>query len=234
MISKLPRWIWAGAWALAFVAGIINTVGLLGFEHQAITHLTGTTSMLAAALAALDGSSALHIAIIIGSFVIGAIVSGFIIQDSTLQLGRRYGVALLLESVLLCIAVPLLKHNSMLGLYSASCACGLQNAMVSTYSGAVVRTTHLSGMFTDLGIFFGHFLRGLPVDSRRLRLCMLVISGFLVGGIVGALAYRKFGYATLFLPAALTAVTAISYGIYRLRKSSRHATKRRRESVLIP
>jgi len=218
MISKLPRWIWAGAWALAFVAGIINTVGLLGFEHQAITHLTGTTSLLAAALASWDGSTALHIAIIIGSFVIGAIVSGFIIQDSTLQLGRRYGVALLLESVLLCIAVPLLEHNSVLGLYSASCACGLQNAMVSTYSGAVVRTTHLSGMFTDLGIFLGHFLRGLPVDSRRLRLCMLVISGFLVGGIIGTLAYRKFGYATLFIPAALTAATAISYGIYRLRK----------------
>ena len=45
--------------------------------------------------------------------------------------------------------------------------------MVSTYSGAVVRTTHLSGMFTDLGIFLGHFLRGLPVDMRRLRLCFL-------------------------------------------------------------
>ncbi len=218
MISKLPRWIWAGAWALAFVAGIINTVGLLGFEHQAITHLTGTTSMLAAALASLDVGTSLHIAIIIGSFVIGAIVSGFIIQDSTLQLGRRYGVALLLESVLLCIAVPLLNRNNLFGLYSASCACGLQNAMVSTYSGAVVRTTHLSGMFTDLGIFFGHFLRGLPVDSRRLRLCMLVISGFLVGGILGTVAYRKFGYATLFLPAALTAAGAIGYGITRLRR----------------
>lgn len=42
---------------------------------------------------------------------------------------------------------------------------GLQNAMMSTYSGAVIRTTHVSGMFTDLGIFLGHFL----------------ISGFLYG-----------------------------------------------------
>lgn len=138
--------------------------------------------MLAAALASLDGTGTLHFAAVIGSFVAGTVLSGFLIQDSTLQLGRRYGVALLIESLLLVAAVPLLKGNSIWGIYSASCACGLQNAMVSTYSGAVVRTTHLSGMFTDLGIFLGHWMRGLPVDVRRLRLCFLIISGFLCGG----------------------------------------------------
>ncbi len=217
MISKLPRWVWAGAWALAFVAGIVNVVGLLGFEHQAVTHLTGTTSMLAAALASRDGAAVLHFAAIIGSFVAGTVLSGFLIQDSTLQLGRRYGIALLLESILLCVAVPLLKRNHMFGIYSASCACGLQNAMVSTYSGAVIRTTHISGMFTDLGIFLGHTLRGLPVDSRRLRLCFLVISGFLVGGIVGAVAFQRFSYSALFIPATLTAITSLAYGAYLIR-----------------
>jgi len=217
MISKLPRWVWVGAWALAFVAGIVNVVGLLGFEHQAVTHLTGTTSMLAAALASLDGAAALHFAAIIGSFTSGTVLSGFLIQDSTLQLGRRYGVALLFESILLCVAVPLLARNSIFGIYSASCACGLQNAMVSTYSGAVVRTTHLSGMFTDLGIFLGHSLRGLPVDMRRLRLCFLIITGFLCGGIVGTVAFHRLSYSALFLPAALTAVTSLAYGIYHLR-----------------
>lgn len=54
MISKLPPWVLTGGWALAFVAGIVNVVGLLECEHQAITHLTGTTTLLAAALAALD------------------------------------------------------------------------------------------------------------------------------------------------------------------------------------
>lgn len=217
MISKLPRWVWAGAWALAFVAGIINAVGLLGFEHQAVTHLTGTTSMLAAALAAFDVTAALHFAAIIGSFVAGTVLSGFLIQDSTLQLGRRYGVALLLESILLGIAIPLLNRDSFFGIYSASCACGLQNAMVSTYSGAVVRTTHLSGMFTDLGIFLGHWLRGLPVDMRRLRLCFLIISGFLCGGIAGAVAFRHLHYSALLIPSGLTAATSLTYGLYRIR-----------------
>lgn len=132
---------------------------------------------------------ALHFAAIIGSFVAGTVLSGFLIQDSTLQLGRRYGVALLLESLLLCAAVPLLYRDNSFGIYSASCACGLQNAMVSTYSGAVVRTTHLSGMFTDLGIFLGHAIRGL------------------------------LGYASLFIPGGLTALTSIAYGLYDIRKS---------------
>lgn len=215
MITKLPNWIWTGAWGLACVAGMVNVVGFLGFEHQAVTHLTGTTSMLSAALASLEWERSLHFAAIIGSFVAGTVISGFIIQDSTLKLGRRYGVALLLESALLCVSVPLLNRQWDLGMYAASCACGLQNAMVSTYSGAVVRTTHLSGMFTDLGIFLGHALRGLAIDHRRLRLCVIVISGFLVGGVIGGVAFHRWSYAALFIPGALTAATALVYGFRR-------------------
>lgn len=217
MISRLPRWVWSGAWILAFIAGIVNVVGLLGFEHQAITHLTGNTSLLAEAMATRDLAATLHFAALIGAFVTGTVVSGFLIQDSTLQLGRRYGVALLLVSLLLFAAVPLLAINSAYGMYAAACACGLQNAMVSTYSGAVVRTTHVSGMFTDLGIFLGHALRGLPVDTRRVRLCLLVISGFLCGGVAGTLAFGTFGYAALVFPASLTALVSIAYGLYRVR-----------------
>jgi len=219
MISKLPRWVWTGAWVLAFVAGVVNVVGLLGFEHQAITHLTGNTSLLAEAVATFSFPSAQHFGALIGSFVAGCVISGFIIQDSTLQLGRRYGVALLLVSALLFASVPLLQHNSAYGMYAAAAACGLQNAMVSTYSGAVVRTTHLSGMFTDIGIFLGHALRRMPIDTRRLRLSCLVISGFFCGGIAGTVAFQHFSYLALLFPATLTAAVAISYGLYRFRKS---------------
>ncbi|MFO1505599.1 MAG: YoaK family protein [Lysobacterales bacterium] len=216
MISKLPRWIWTGTWLLALIAGMVNVVGFLGFEHQAITHLTGTTSMLGAAIASANVGSSLHFAALLGAFVLGCSLSGFIIQDSTLMLGRRYGVALAIVSALLCASVPLLGRGSPLGMYSAACACGLQNAMVSTYSGAVVRTTHLSGMFTDLGIYLGHFLRGLPVDIRRLRLCITVISGFLCGGIGGAVAFHAYSYFAIFFPAALTATASLAYVAYRI------------------
>jgi uncharacterized membrane protein YoaK (UPF0700 family) len=161
MISKLPRWVWTGTWLLAFIAGIVNVVGLLGFGHETITHLTGNTSRLAESLAELDMPKTIHVTVLMAAFVVGTVISGFIIQDSTLKLDGKYGVVMLIESLLLFISIPLLKRQSLFGMYSAACACGLQNAMVSTYSGAVIRTTHISGMFTDLGISLSHFLFGL-------------------------------------------------------------------------
>ena len=78
----------------------------------------------------------------------------------------------------LAAAVPAFERVHLLGALLAAMACGLQNAMVTTYSGALVRTTHLSGMFTDLGIGLGHLLRGLPLPVRRLSLSALIIGGF--------------------------------------------------------
>lgn len=221
MISRLPKWVWFGAWLLSFIAGIVNVVGLMGFDHQAVTHLTGNTSMLSAALGKHNFGDSLHYLAVIVSFVSGATLSGYIVRDSTLQLGRRYGIALFLESLLLFIAVPFMNRHNMFGIYAAACACGLQNAMASTYSGTVVRTTHVSGMFTDLGISLGHGLRGMPIDWKRTRLCFLVISGFLCGGIAGAVIFGYIGCSALYIPAGLTAAISLSYVIYRNMKSGR-------------
>lgn len=211
MITKLPRWVWTGAWILAFIAGIVNVVGLLGFEHQAITHLTGNTSLLAESIGNGDVKKLLHFGALIAAFVGGCALSGFILQGSVLRLGRRYGVVLLLVSLLLFASIPLLQQGRELGMYTAACACGLQNAMASTFSGSVVRTTHVSGMFTDLGIFLGHALRRMPVDAKRLRLSLLVISGFLCGGVAGTLLFQVMSYRALVLPATLTAIAALAY-----------------------
>jgi uncharacterized membrane protein YoaK (UPF0700 family) len=156
---QLPRWVWIGAGALACIAGMVNAVGFLGFEHQAITHLTGTTTLLGAAIASGDMRAATGLAGVALAFVVGAALGAMIVQDATLKLGRRYGVALAVESLLLFAAVLLFRRQDVAGAWLAAMACGVQNAMATTYSGAVVRTTHLSGMFTDLGIGLGHALR---------------------------------------------------------------------------
>jgi uncharacterized membrane protein YoaK (UPF0700 family) len=192
---------------------MINIVGLLGFEHHAVTHLTGLTSNLSDAVASGHGSDALRVLSVVGSFLAGSVLSGFLIQDSTLKLGRRYGVALGLESLLLFGSVGLLQAQSHVGVCFAAAACGLQNAMATTYSGATVRTTHLSGMFTDLGIFLGHGCRGLPVDARRIKLCLLIILGFFCGGVAGALVFHVTGYMTLLIPASATGLGAMVYTI---------------------
>lgn len=215
MAERLATWVWTGAGALAFVAGMVNVVGYLGFEHQAITHLTGTTTLLGAALADGNGRAAWQLAAMLLAFVAGAALSGLLVQDATLRLGRRYGVALAIEAVLLAVAVPLFEAGHFAGPVLAAVAIGLQNAMATTYSGAVVRTSHVSGMFTDLGITLGHALRGLPVAKRRLWLCLLIISAFLAGGIVGALLFAAVDYRALYLPALLTGLTGLSYTIWK-------------------
>ncbi len=215
---QLPRWVWIGAGALAFVAGMVNVVGYLGFEHQAITHLTGTTTLLGAALVQGDLRAVVNVLGVIVAFVGGAIASGLIIQDSTLQLGRRYGLALAIESMLLTAAVPLFERQQIAGALCAAAACGLQNAMASTYSGSLVRTSHLTGLFTDVGIALGHALRGMPIARRRFALCVLVICSFLAGGVAGAWLYSWFGYRTLYFPAALTGSVGLAYALYRQRQ----------------
>jgi uncharacterized membrane protein YoaK (UPF0700 family) len=206
-----------GGGLLAFAAGSINTVGYLCFRHQPITHLTGTSTELGIALARLDAAEVLHWGFVIGAFLFGAMLSGFIVQQRTLQLGRRYGVVLMLESGLLFIAAPLIHQQSDLGLYLASMACGLQNAMDSTYSGATLRTTHLSGIFTDLGMYLGQRLRGLEVDTLRIHVCLLVATCFIAGAAGGAVGFGIMQEHVLLVPAALTGMVGLGYTIYRQR-----------------
>lgn len=212
---RLPRWVWIGVITLACIAGMVNAVGYLGFEHQAVSHMSGTTTLLGVALARGDWRGVGDLWGVLIAFSLGAMVSGLIIQDSTLRLGRRYGVVLTIEAGLLLLSIPLFLRDQIWGALLAAMACGLQNAMVTTYSGAIVRTTHLTGMFTDLGIGLGHFIRRMDLPVRRLMLSGLIISGFLAGGMLGAWLFRALRYYALLIPAALTGLTGISYVAYR-------------------
>lgn len=214
VLRQLPGWAWVGGGVLAFIAGIVNAAGYLGFRHESLTNLTGTTSLFGVSLGTGNHHEAWHWGLSIAAFVAGAVLSGLIVEQRTLRLGRRYGVALVLESLLLLAAVPLLDARQSTGLYLASMAIGLQNGMVSTYSGMVFRTSHVTGIFTDLGIYIGQQLRGLQVDTLRMRVCVLVAGSFLSGGVVGAWLFQLLQERTLLIPAALTGLSGLSYGLY--------------------
>lgn len=215
VFTKLPRWVEIGGFWLAGIAGAVNAIGLLGFKHQAVSHLTGTSTLLGLSLVNQDVSESVHLFLILLSFMVGAALSGMIIGNSVLRLGRRYGVALLIESALLLLAMAFLSRGSQSGHFLASAACGLQNGMVSTYSGSVIRTTHISGIFTDLGTMLGTRLRGQPLDRRKMILFLLLISGFILGGSVGACGYQHLQFTSLLIPAAAATALAFVYWIYR-------------------
>lgn len=226
MIRKLPKWVEVGGFFLAFIAGSVNAIALLGFNHQGVSHLTGSSSLLSVELAAGNLSSAYHLFIIIVSFLVGAAVSGFLIGGESLKLGRRYSGALVCEAALLFLAMYFLNQGSTLGHYLASAACGLQNAMTSTFSGAVVRTTHLTGLFTDIGITLGLLLRGRRADRRRIILYGTLISGFIVGGVVGAMTFGLFKFYAIAIPALLAVLMAMVYLIYRQTLAGKHVADR--------
>ena len=220
MTKKLPAWVEIGAFVLALVAGIINVVGLLGFQHQSVSHLTGTASLLSLKVVQGEWALAWHAGGVIFCFFLGAMLSGLIIQNATLKLGKRYGATLLIESLFLLLALYLLNQGFKSGDFFASAACGLQNAMVSTYSGAIIRTTHITGTMTDLGAMLGQRLRGHTIDNRKLGLYLLLSAGFMTGGLVGAYGFLHFRFNTLVLAIGITQLLALIYWVYWLREKT--------------
>ncbi len=215
MFTKLPRWVEIGGFWLAAIAGAVNAIGLLGFKHQAVSHLTGTSTLLGLALVNLDVVEGTHLILILASFLLGAALSGAIIDNAVLRLGHRYSIALLIEAGLLLLAMVALNRGSNAGHFLASAACGLQNGMVSTYSGAVIRTTHVSGLFTDLGTMLGARLRGHLIDRRKAFLSILLITGFILGGALGAKAFQHLQFYALAIPALAAAALACVYWLFR-------------------
>ena len=220
MLTKpVPAWILVSGTLLAACAGCINAAGLIGLHHQALSHMSGTAAIFGTELARGDLGAALHAALVLSFFFFGCVLSGILVRNEALQLGRRYGVALIGESVLLFIAAHLLVNGQGAGDFLAAMACGLQNALATSYSGAVIRTTHITGIITDLGLAAGAALRRDRVDARRTGLYVLLALGFIGGSILGGLGYLAFGFNVLLFPAVLTGATGLAYTAYRVRAS---------------
>ena len=214
MISQLPKWIEFGACILALIAGYVNAIGLLGFEHQSVSHLSGTATLLGTETLNHSFNKIFNLLGILVSFLGGASIAGFLLHGSTLKLGRHYHTALLIESSFLFGAALLLNSGYFGGHFLASAACGLQNALATTYSGAIIRTTHVTGIFTDLGIMLGAFFRGETLDQRKAKLFIFIIFGFILGGMVGAVFFIKYQFMALFIPAFACILISAVYRFY--------------------
>ncbi len=210
-----PAWVYLGGFVLTVTAGVINAVGFLGMHHQALSHMTGSVTVLGMELARGGYAVALHAGAILLAFFLGCLICGLIIPQGSLRLGRRYGAVLTLESVALFGGLFFLRRGAYIGDYLAALACGLQNAMVTSYSGATMRTTHMTGMVTDLGLASGHVLRGMTVDWHKFRLYGVLFLGFFAGGVVGSFGYGAFGYDTLLFPAVLSGVAGAGYTVIK-------------------
>lgn len=216
MINSMPRWIWMGGFILSLLAGMMNVLSLIIFHHQAVSHVTGSIAQLGINIFSLRSGSALHVVGVILSFLGGATLSGLIIRDAVLGFGKRYGINLMIESGFVFLGFVGFIYDWTYSDYFISAACGIQNAMATTYSGAIIRTTHMTGIVTDIGILIGHYFRGLPVNLAKLRLFLALLSGFVCGSIFGAYIYTEWDFYSFLIPAIILFLMGASYTTFRL------------------
>lgn len=211
MQDKIPTWVLFGAVVLAFSAGILNTTALMGFTHVSASHVTGNISQVAVAVFLADWANLKLFVISVGSFWFGSVLSGMIIGSSELHINKDYGYAMYLQFLLLCGSLGLYLHDNEYGQMLIAMACGLQNSMVTTYHGTVIRTTHLTGVTSDLGASVGRWLIGRKVSRHKLLLHSFLWWGFFIGGFVAVWLYAHVGYLSMLLPMVIILLSAMSY-----------------------
>ncbi|MEZ5644378.1 MAG: YoaK family protein [Burkholderiaceae bacterium] len=194
---------------LAFVAGAANAGGFLAVG-QYTSHMTGMLSSLADNLVLGQLIMAAGGLASVLAFLLGAMSTAWIVNwGMRRHLRSAYGLPLLIEATLLLVfglfgAAMSLWHTVFLPV-TVVLLCymmGLQNAVITKISQARIRTTHVTGLVTDLGIELGKLLyvnrhperQPVRADRERLRVHAQLVLGFLAGGISGAFGFKHLGY----------------------------------------
>lgn len=206
---------------LSLVAGAINAGGFLAVG-QYTSHVTGIVSSVADAIALYKYEVALLAIVHIMSFILGAATSAIIINWARArEFQSEFALALMLEALLLLvfglfasdmIEATMLSLQFMIGLLCF--IMGLQNAIITKVSNAEIRTTHVTGITTDIGIEIGRYIArhtnspDLQTHPSRLKLHTALLLTFLTGGIIGAFLFKTVGFAATLPFALLLAIMA--------------------------
>lgn len=218
---------------LSWVAGFVNSASFL-LVGAFTAHVTGNVGRLANDVALGKPLSAVTALVLIAAFFVGAFLASMAIESEFFgPPARTYGLLMLFEAATLVLFVVLVTPGATVAKDMPALllcgAMGLQNSLVTRLSGAVVRTTHLTGVVTDLGIeaarWFRYARRGLarrvkmrlsvgPSSSVRpptekIALLTTIAAGFLVGGFFGAFSTEALGRFAILVPAAVLVVGGV-------------------------
>jgi uncharacterized membrane protein YoaK (UPF0700 family) len=207
---------------LAFVAGAINAGGFLAVQ-QYTSHMTGIVSSMTDAIILGDREIIATGVGALGAFILGAATTALLVNAARRRgLSSAYALPLLLEACLLLlfglVGASLNQLHTVFFSATVVLLCfimGLQNAVITKISHAEIRTTHVTGLVTDIGIELGKLLyvnrRTDPpadrviADRGRLRLLLQLLSGFFAGGVAGAAGFHRLGFVAT-VPLALVLV----------------------------
>jgi uncharacterized membrane protein YoaK (UPF0700 family) len=211
---------------LSFAAGLVNICGVLALGVLT-TNVTGHFAYFAQAVSQKD-LYGLNFLFYILCFLAGSFVSGLLTESAIVKsVHGPHKTAMFLEITLLTVLGLLgdfaLQHrvNAVWLASTMLFAMGLQNALVTVISNASVRTTHLTGLFTDLGIelsqlfYYKKTEEQIPL-KRSIGLRLGIIAFFFLGGIVGDLLFSFLRFKILLI-AVVTLVLALRYDNMRIR-----------------
>jgi uncharacterized membrane protein YoaK (UPF0700 family) len=197
--------------SLSFVAGATNAGGFLAVGRYT-SHMTGVLSSIADNLALGQLMLALAGFMALLAFLGGAMTTAWMVNWSLRrQLRSAFARPLVVEAgLLLVFGFFGAAINFFAGLFmplTVLVLCfimGLQNALITKISNAEIRTTHVTGLMTDIGIELGKLLyfNGVnqPVkvlaNRRKLKIHLTLVAFFFIGGVLGALGFKTWGYIT--------------------------------------
>ena len=185
---------------LSFVAGIVNVTGFLSFK-QLTTNVTGHFALFINDVANFEFWKGTIYFLYIFSYLFGSFSSSFLIEKY--RANKKLNVFVLPTIIECLILISIGLFSNFIEIKSPDTivclllfAMGLQNSFVTKISNAVVRTTHLTGLFTDLGIdisqlFFPKLHPHREKLKANIKLRIFIISFFFIGGIIGGFLYSK-------------------------------------------
>ena len=200
---------------LSFVAGVVNVAGFISVQRLT-TNVTGHFAFFVEEVFKLQFSNSIIYLLYILFFFFGSFISSLFVEIMTRRNEQyMYAIPVLMEIIILCtvaVAGPtLILYNPNLIVCILLFAMGLQNSLVTRISNAIVRTTHLTGLFTDLGIelsqlFFYKEPRRRSKLISTIRLRLRIIAYFFLGGLMGGVFYPYLGLYVLLAPATMLVI----------------------------
>lgn len=183
-----PRtfWVLVGGCLLAFLNASVNA-GLFFEVGNSVAQMSGEVTRLSWTLLEYKRAAlGLNASVTVLAFLLGATLTGFVIHHPTVDKRLPYGRSLMFIGGCLLLAHLFLPDRPRAALVCGGFASGFQNALATHYRGVILRTTHVTGLLTDVGSHFGMILRGHQIAAWKVWVPALVVIFFFLGGFFGA------------------------------------------------